>query len=209
MIKTLVSVVDTSFKKPTKKNPTSWNVIQVTRKTNRQRMSKALRTILRANKNDETYENRVIDRFAWRIFPMPGNQPSSGRTRLIRFNGSRLGLNHGREKEGLTSTLKRREVFFSPKISVSDPGRIRIGPGFNQVRWVRIQEGKNEDCLFWGLKASPVAWTFYMEARVKVNYHFWSKKYIKNFQLYILLHFLSSKPWMRIGSGSETLLKLS
>jgi hypothetical protein len=58
-------------------------------------MCKALRKHLRAKKG-RIVENRVIDRFAWRIFPMPGNQPSSGRTRLIRFNGSRLGLNHGK-----------------------------------------------------------------------------------------------------------------
>jgi hypothetical protein len=35
------------------------------------------------------------------------------------------------------------------------------------------------DVLFWGLKASPFAWTSFMEAKGYVNCNFWSKKYIK------------------------------
>jgi hypothetical protein len=69
----------------------------------------------------------VIDRFAWRIFPMPGNQPSSGRTRLIRFNGSRLGL----KQEVIINLKKVGKFFFHQKAMFWV--RIRIGYGFHQV----------------------------------------------------------------------------
>ncbi len=56
------------------------------------------------------------------------------------------------------------------------------------------------DVLFWGLKASSVAWTSFMEDYGKVNCSFWSQKFL--FHLQSFCNFWSSKPWIRIGSGS-------
>ncbi len=51
--------------------------------------------------------------------------------------------------------------------------------------------------LFWGLKASSVAWTSFKEAFGLVNWNFEKKIYIF-FQLYFL-SFWSSKLWIRIS----------
>jgi hypothetical protein len=64
---------------------------------------------------------------------MPGNQPSSGRTRLIRFNGSRLGLHQeviiNFEKQGSFFFLAKNQCFGfgSGPGSELDPDSIRSG----------------------------------------------------------------------------------
>ncbi len=78
--------------------------------------------------------------------------------------------------------------------------------------WIRIQEGKNDpqkiekvnkfevlDVLFWGLKASPVAWTSSWGLEIG-KMQFLTKKTI--FIWFFSLLIWSSKPWIRIGSGS-------
>ncbi len=95
-----------------------------------------------------------------------------------------------------------RKFFFSPIINVSDPGpgpnciRIQsgqVGPDPGGQRWpTKIEKSEEISCfkvlyvLFWGLMASPGLDVFVQGIGTVLNCNFFIKKYIKNFQPYIL-----------------------